>query len=276
MYWIYDIPTWMLGFLIITTVVLVSCLGLVFSRTYFYNHFRISADTNDAVNMFVSSMGMLYGLLLGLVAVATWENYAYIDSLAGKEATSVSLLYRGVSTLQDPSKTKIQEDIDNYLTDVIEIGWPAQRQGKVTLGGTIILTRILATLATYKTTSVEQQIFLTEVISAYNKVSENRRLRIQAVDTGIPYIFWIVILVGAGLMIITTFLIHLPSLRTHIFITVLFSTLLGFMIFLLAVVDNPTRGQVSISSNAYVDIQNSLKIHDPTDMIKSIAINAPK
>lgn len=266
MYWIYDIPTWSLGCLIIGTMVLVSCLGLAVSRTFFYNRYRITSDSNDAVNMVVSSMGMLYGLLLGLVAVATWENYASVDSITGKESTAISQLYRDVSTLQDPSKAELQQDLKDYLINVIEIDWPAQKLGNSTSGGTIIMTHFLGTLATYKTTSVEQQIFLAEVFTAYNRVIENRRLRMQAVNTGIPAIFWTVILVGAALTIIATFLIHLPSLRTHLLITVLFSTLLGFMIFLLASVDNPLRGEVSVSSDAYSSILKSLDSFDPKNL----------
>lgn len=273
MYWIYDIPTWILGILIISSIVLFSCLGLVFSRTYFYNRYRISADTNDAVSMFVSSMGMLYGLLLGLVAVATWENYTSIDSIAAKEATSLSQLYRDVNTLKNPIKAELQQNIKDYLVDVIEVAWPAQKQGKSTSGGTIILTRFLDTLATYKTSRVEEQIFLAEIFTAYNRVIENRRLRMQSIDTGIPAIFWTVILVGAGLTLITTFLIHLPSLRTHLFITILFSALLGFMIFLLAAVDNPLRGEVSVSADAYISILEGFKDFDSTSIMPSTPNN---
>jgi hypothetical protein len=270
MYWIYDLSTWILGCLIIGTIVLVSCLGLAFSRTYFYNRFHISADTNEAVNMFVSSMGMLYGLLLGLVAVATWENYTAIENIAANESTAISELYRDVSTLQEPTKTELQQDLKDYLAYVIEIAWPAQKQGKPTTGGRIILTRALGTIANYKTSNVEQQIFLAEVFTAYNRLVECRRLRVQALDTGIPSIFWAVILVGAGLTLITTFLIYTPYLRTHLLITALFSTLLGFMIFLLAAIDNPLRGEISISSDVYSSVLESLKDSDPTNMPRLI------
>ena len=269
MYWIYDISTELLCFFIVSLFVFLSCFGLWCTRDFLYNRFNISADSNDAINGYISGMGMLYGLLLGLVAVATWENYDNVDNIVGKESTSIAELYRDVSTLQDPTKTELQDDLKNYLIYVIDVAWPAHKHDEVPSGGSIILTQFFKNLSTYKTNSIEEQIYLGEIFTAYNRLIENRRLRMLAVDSGIPDIFWVVLIIGGGLNIIATFLMYLPSFKIHIFITALFSSLLGLMIFLLIAVDRPLKGETSISSEAYSNLLHNLKDLDPKTITDS-------
>jgi hypothetical protein len=263
LYWIYDLPTWQLGLLIVSSFLLIGLGGLLSGRPWIYRRFRISNDTNESVNGFFAGVGVLYGILLGLVAVADWENYENVDGLAGKEASAVAALYRDVSTLQDPTRTELQEDLRRYLHFVVEVAWPAHRKGESPNGGTLILSEFLGTVANYHATSTEQEIFLSEVFSAYNKLIEARRLRLAAVDTCIPPIFWIVIISGGVLSLVITYFFHLPAMRTHLMLTGLFSVFLGLMIFLVVALDNPFRGEVSVSPDAYLSVLNGLQELEP-------------
>jgi hypothetical protein len=72
LYGIYNLPTWLFGVLTIAVFAIASCGGLVLMRGWIRNHLRLSNDTNEAVNGYFAGVGVIYGLLLGLVAVATW------------------------------------------------------------------------------------------------------------------------------------------------------------------------------------------------------------
>jgi hypothetical protein len=120
------------------------------------------------------------------------------------------------------------------------------------------MTRFLGTLSQYQVKSVEQQVFLAEVFSAYNKLIEARRLRMFAVNTAVAPVFWLVIIAGAVIMIFMTFFLHISLFRTHLLLTSVFSIVLGLMIFLIAAVDNPFRGQVSVSPEPFRVLLNGL------------------
>jgi hypothetical protein len=139
MYWIYDMPTWQMGLLFVAFFLITSLSGLFLLRSWIYTKFHITNDTNDSVNGIFAGIGVLFGLLLGLVAVAVWENYNSVDSLSGKEASAVATLYRDVSTLQEPARTKLELNLKNYLTYVIYTAWPAHQQGEKPKGDGIIL-----------------------------------------------------------------------------------------------------------------------------------------
>jgi hypothetical protein len=219
--------------------------------------------TLDSINGFFSAMGMLYGLLMGLVAVSAWENYQDVGNIVDTEATAIAQLYCDVSMLQEPSKTRLQDDLQDYLHYIIDVNWPAHKKGNITGAGQLILTRFIATATTYQPANAQQQIISAEVFTAYNSLIDARRARLQAVDTALPAQLWVVIIIGGGIMVLMSYFIYMPSLRTHVLMNAIFSTLLGLMIFLIASLDNPFRGEVSVSSDAYKSVLENVKDFDP-------------
>lgn len=263
MYWIYDLPTWLLGLLIVFTFVLISLLGLIASRHGIARYFRLSDETNEPVNGFFAGVGVMYSLLLGLVAVAAWQNYDSANAVASKEAALVGALYRDVCAFPEPERHKLQDNLEKYLHFVVEVAFPAHQRGEVQTGGTILLSEFQGILTAIQPTSVNQQVMLAEAYAAFNKVVDARRIRMDSVNSGIPSVFWVVILVGAVLSIVLTYIFHFPTLKTHLALTGIFSLFLGFVIFLVAAMDNPFRGEMSVSPEPYALILQSLQDLDP-------------
>ena len=244
MNWTYSLSNHMLALLILGGTLAISIGGLLLLRRPIYNFFRISRATDESVNGFFSGVGVLAGLLLGLVAVAAW--------------------YRDVSTLNEPVKHELQQDLKDYLHYVIDISWPAQNKGEVRLGATEIVTVFMGRLAQYHAATDEQKLFISKALDSFNQLSEVRRLRLDAVeDGGLPDVFWCVILAGSLITIVMTYFYHLPTMMSHIVLTGLYALSLGLMIFLVSSLDNPFRGDVSVTAQPYVNVLNSLDLYDP-------------
>jgi hypothetical protein len=265
MYWIYNLPIWLLGLIIVGGICSVTCAVLVLIRPWVYRYFNITSDTNEGIGVFLASMGMLYGLLLGLTAVSAWENFDSAEEFVNKEASSITLLYKASNMLDNPIKALLHQEIKDYLNQVINVEWTASDKSKVVNTGAIILTQYLNTLSTYHVKSVKNQIYLTNLLAVYDQLVTDRRLRLLAEDMGVPFIAWVVILTVGVLIIVISFLIHLPSIRTHLIVMAIFSVTLGLMIFLMVAIDNPFRGVISISSDAYSQVLKDIQlgIFDP-------------
>src|SRR5690349_2107515 len=96
MYWIYDLPNWTLGVLFATRPLVRRLLGP-------------TANYNDVVSYFFAGIGVFYGLALGLIAVATWENYTDIDGVVGTEAAAVASFYRDLDGYPQPLRGRLEE-----------------------------------------------------------------------------------------------------------------------------------------------------------------------
>ena len=64
--------------------------------------------------------------------------------------------------------------------------------------------------------------------------------------------------VGAFLGIVLTWLFSIDRLSVHLSVAGLLSLLTGLVVFLIAAMDHPFRGEVSVSPEAYQIIQRSL------------------
>ncbi len=189
-----------------------------------------------------------------MVAISAWQNRDNVSILANKEALSIASLYRTSSLLKEPIKSEIQNKIETYRDYVIYKAWPAHKNGIIHPDGAIIMTDILKSLSNYPASSLSEQAYLAETLSQYNHLTENRRMRIQAVGTHIPSIFWLFMIFGGVLMITATYAFYIPSLYLHIALTSLFSIFLSFSLFLIAVIDYPMRGYTGISPYPYQSI----------------------
>jgi len=177
LYWIYDIPTWKFGVGTVLLFTLISVGGLSLSRTYIYNKFRISEGSNETVNGFFAGIGVIYGLLVGLVAVAAWDNYQSVDAIASHESAAIAALYRDISTLNQPAKGQLQGHLKDYLDFVIKVAWPAHRRGERPRAGGRMLSQFHAVLAEYHPQNIEQQTLQAEALTP-QQTHRSRRARL--------------------------------------------------------------------------------------------------
>ena len=78
---------------------------------------------------FLQYFGVIYGLLLGLLAVATYQNHTDVEKAVSSEASSLAALYRDVTAYPEPQRTDLKNLLREYTRYVIEEAWPLQRRG---------------------------------------------------------------------------------------------------------------------------------------------------
>src|ERR1700761_3617460 len=101
-YWIYDYPTWAMGLLFAFVFLAGSLIGLFLFRSRFSKWIHSETRATEMVGVSLGSFSVLYGLLLGLVAVGAYQNFSNISDLVTKEASSLTGLYRDVSAFPEP------------------------------------------------------------------------------------------------------------------------------------------------------------------------------
>ena len=93
-YWIYDIPSTTLALMITGAFVGFSWIGAILIRPILRAFLRKRADINDLIGYMLSCFGVFYGLLLGLLAVAAYQNFSSVETIVSKEASALSALSR--------------------------------------------------------------------------------------------------------------------------------------------------------------------------------------
>ena len=250
-YWIYDLPNWLLGVLIVLFFLFGSLAGLFATRPLTRRIVGASSRHNDIVSYFFAGVGVFYGLAIGLIAVATWGDFTGIDAQVSKEAATLAGLYRDLDGYPEPLRGRFEAQLRDYTRQVIETEWPAHRRGEVRDEGTRMLDDFENEVMAFEPTREREKICHAEVLRSLNTVVEQRGLRLQSVGTGLPAAIWYVVIIGAWLTIGVTYLFWVENLLLQSLLVGGFAIFIALLVFLTAAMDNPFRGEFSVNPDAF-------------------------
>ena len=256
-YWIYDYPTSLIGALFAVAFVGVTWAGIFALRPVVRSWFHGERGANDMVGFAFSSFSVLYGLLLGLLAVAAYQNFSSVSDVVTKEASSLASLYRDLQGYPEPVRSDLRAKLAEYTRYVIEDAWPEQRKGVIPEGGTERVTAFFDDFIAFNPQNAREGIVHAEAFRQFNVYNELRRERLANVTTGIPAVLWWVVGIGAVLTIAFVWLLDM-EIHVHLILGGILSLFLGIVIFLIAAMDNPFRGEVSVGPDAFQLVYDSL------------------
>jgi hypothetical protein len=258
-YWIYDLPNSLFALLCIGFFILITVGGFFLFRGFISKHILRGESHNDIVSSIMSSLNALFSITLGLIAIGAWENFNSVDSNVSQEAAVLSALYQNVKSIPSPLGDTLRAELREYARHTIEEAWPLQQKGIVPHGGTERLMRFQSSIMQFTPTTKGENFIFENALNQLARVVELRRFRLQNVSQGFPSSIWLVILVGCLINIVILWLFKAESPRMHIVLMTLFASLLGLLVFLTAAMDNPFRGEFSVSPDAFQIVFDNMK-----------------
>lgn len=244
-FWIYDIPTLTLAILLAALFVGVTWTGIIFISPILRVWLKSQEGINDLAGYALGSFGVFYGLLLGLLAVSTYQNAADLEGIVASESAGLAALWRDCDNYPEPARTTLHDKLRIYTANIVDGEWPAQRKGLMDPAGVKLATEFQKTLSRFKPADASEEILHAETMAAYGRMVEHRSRRIQNTNAGIPTVMWWVVAAGA---VVNSILILFFRMRidVHLVIGGLLSFGVGTLIFLILAMDYPFRGEVSI------------------------------
>jgi hypothetical protein len=250
-YWIYEIPSLLAIAVFGAAFVGVFWLGARFLSPIVRPWFHREPGLNDTLGDYLQYFGVIYGLLLGLLAVGTYENHADAEKAVVSEASALLALYRDVSGYPEPYRSDLRTLVRRYTRSTIDDAWPLQRRGIVPLPGPdnpVVAT--FTRMTQFEPKTAGQEAIHETALRQFDTFLQSRRDRLYSVTSGMPRIMWYTVALGA---LINMILLWLFDLRfgNHLLLGGLISFFTATMICLIAILDNPFRGDVGVSPEAF-------------------------
>jgi len=250
-----------LGTTIIVSLSATALFFLLLVRRFVLPRMRITEADSEFSGAVVQSIMVFYGLALALIAVNVWQTYNDVARTVSMEATSFATLYRDVGGYPEPVRSQVRAEIGGYVDQIIHGAWPIMRKGQVPTEGVQWMDRVQAHLFAFEPATEGQKILHAETLAAFNRANLARRLRVDAVGTGLPGVMWAVILIGAVISISASFFFRVDDGRVHALLVGLLAALMGLVIFMTVVLDHPFRGDLGLTAEPYQLVYDQLMKH---------------
>jgi Protein of unknown function (DUF4239) len=259
LYWVYDLPNWLFAVLVVITCLLISLGGHRLTERWVKRIAGNDGEFNDLVVTTLGTVGVFFGITLGLISVGVWEQFSQINSNVGSEASSLAVLHQSATAYPDDMAYRLKFAIEDYTQYIIDKAWPLQKRGIVPQGGVAKVNEIQRNLAYFEPTTEALKALHTETLSKFNEMMVFRNSRLASITSGLPETLWGVVITGALInLAIPWFLVYDRRFIQYIMIG-LMAAIIGILIFLTGAMDNPFRGEFSINSDPFKLVYKAMK-----------------
>jgi len=260
---LFDIPLRISGPVIIAVLCAFAVAGLLIVRRRVLPRLRVQGADSEFTGAMLQSVMVFYGLAVALIAVTVFQTYSDTQKVVTGEATALNALYRDVTSYPETVRAELQQGLRDYTRYLIDEAWPLQRQGKIPGGAFELMTRFQVTLTKFEPATEGQKLLHGETLRAYNGLIQARRLRLDAVGTGLPKVMWAVIVVGAFISLSSSFFFKVEDARLHVIELLLLAVFIGLVIFMILSLDRPFRGNLGIGPEPYQLVYDQLMKSNP-------------
>jgi Protein of unknown function (DUF4239) len=259
MLWLYQLPNSLLCFVVVGAYVLVALLGVAVTRRRMALY---GGAMNELSLQIGANVGVIYAVLLAMIAVATWESFNTVATYVAREAASVGDIYREAGAYPAPKREEVRHHLKDYLDAVVNVEWPEQKAGLQAHGAGGPLSHLVEEITHFEPETEGQKILQGAVLNELASFLDYRRMRRQALDVGLVPEMWFVVVAGGLLTLSLTWLFWTPHTWIHAVAVAALACMIGLVTFLILAMDYPLIGQTTVSPQAYVRALEAMRTSD--------------
>jgi hypothetical protein len=197
----------------------------------------------------------MIGVSVGFSLFLVWQQFNTARQIAQNEAASVERLYSLAQRVPQPERDRVQQQEVSYARGVVEEEWPSMRRGVASQHVGRLLEELRRAVQEFEPpTAAAQDALYAEALAELDELEESRQYRLLAVREGIPYILWVVLVVGGVLTISFTYLFGMESVRLHAVAVAGLTVLVALILHVIGVLDYPFDSGVQVQPTAFEQV----------------------
>ena len=241
--------TFFYGLLIVLASVVAAVAGLMLAQRLIPLSLR--ERNNTATGTIYAALYVMFGVSVGFSLFLTWQEYNTARQVAKSEAVAVEQVYRLVDSLPEPDRTRIQELAVSYARGVVEEEWPSMRQGQQSARVGTLVDELRHSVQDFQPRTDAQSVLYSASLTELDELEASRELRLLAVNEGIPYILWIVLVIGGVLTVAFTYLFGIEPAWLHAVAVAGLAILVSLVLIVIGVLYYPFNSGVQVQPDAF-------------------------
>ena len=244
--------------LITLAAVLLSSIGVVLVRR-FVSPEKLR-ENNEFTGFLYAFLGVVYGVYLAFMIVIVWERFDEAESNTTSEAAHLNALWRDVAPL--PDGPAAQQRVVAFAQSVVRDDWPDIAAGRPE--SAITTARFNEMWIAFRDLRIDsadakQTAWYSAAVSELNDVALHRRKRIISGEARLPTPTWLLLIFGGVGMVAFTYLIAAKDRIVQILSTAFLTALVTYSILMVAALQHPFVGDVSVSPEAFENVLKAMR-----------------
>lgn len=255
MLWLYDLPLWALCSLILGVCVLYAVGAVLLVRRMGW---QLKDDDNASGAALHAFLGVLYAVALGLLVVSAQNDNGDVEKAVAAEANATGDLYRVEAGLEPANRDRLQQRLAAYVHQVIYVEWPATERAQKSEATWDAMDHISGEIYTFRPTTPQEERVYPQLVKEIEEVLDARRDRLFLGERGVGAVTWTIIVLGGMITVGFAAFFQMRNGRAQVLLTSLMAAMFGLMIFLIAAMDHPLWGRLSVDPGPFRDLEANI------------------
>jgi hypothetical protein len=251
-----SLPVYVGGPIFVLGFVAIAVSGSLLAHRFFPK--GVLEDHNDIAGFMFAVVGVVYAVLLAFLAIAVWERFDSAETRVHDEANQLVVAYRRVDAFPD-QRAELRKKMLRYANLVVTDEWPKMNTGRGSERVNALVEEIAFQARHLNARTPTQQDLLTSVIDGLQATMMDRNDRLLLSSRGLNAFIWTILFFGAAAVIVFSYLFAFKSSGAQAAMIGLLAFTLALVLYLIAVIDYPYRGDVRIQPGPFVEAVQAMR-----------------
>jgi hypothetical protein len=253
---ILNIPTAVLGIVIVSLYVIFSIVSLYIVRAFHLpQKFKLH---NDVAGFIFATLGVIYAVILAFLVIVVWQNYDGAEKNATREANYIASVYRDTRPMPASFRNEVKKDLINYVNFIINDEWQIMSKGERSPKVQQAQDEIWRLFGSYIPKNETQKIFFAESVNKLNDSCEMRRMRLLQAHSGIHPILYFVLIAGGIITVAFTLFFGTENFVAQLIMTSMLAAMIAIALFTVIALDHPFIGDISVKADVFRNVLTTL------------------
>lgn len=208
-------------------------------------------EHHEVAGVCFAVVGGLYGIILAFVMVSSWERYETARQDTESEASAAADLYRHSGGFEEPLRSQLGSAVIRYVQSVVDDEFPAMRNGESSPVTQELFYGVgNALFSAHPEDSLDVALWQSS-LDRLDDFSDARRNRIFYLESGLPSIIWIFLIVFGFITVGFTYMFGMKRLMPQVVITIVLAGTIAWTLVLVHETQEPFAGRLSVDDRAF-------------------------
>ena len=237
------------GGVVVLVAVLAATAGLVVARRLIPLHVR--ERHTAATGTIYAAVYVMFGLSAGFSLFSVWQQFNTARQTVEDEAANVEQIHQLAGGFPEPGRGRVQRSAESYAREVVDEEWPLLERRRSSPRAGALLDDLRRGVQGVEPRTDAQGALRTQALAELDELEEGRVLRLVLVRQGLPFILWVVLVVGGALTIAFPFLFGIDAAWLHAATVAGLTVLVSLILYVIGVLDYPFGSGVEVQPDAF-------------------------